>query len=112
VIGGSGLDILKSTNRQALAGRPFDITNVPVQEKSSGRAFWIGANGAAPMLVVLPTGANTPISQGIRVNVYGTVEHAPAANVAQRLWSLSSGDANRLEQDGVYVQATQIQAGQ
>jgi hypothetical protein len=118
VVTGSGAQILASTstNRQALVGQPFDIRNVPVQSKPSNGAFWIAANKSAPMLVAINGGPTNPmnadIAPGVRVNITGTVARAPSAAQAKRLWALSDHDANRLEQQGAYVQATQVQAGQ
>jgi hypothetical protein len=118
VVSGSGAQILASpsTNRQALVGQSFNIRNVPVQSKASNGAFWIAANNNAPMLVALNGGATNPMSAdiapGVRVNITGTVARAPSAAQAKRLWALSDNDVNRLEQQGAYVQATQVQAGQ
>jgi hypothetical protein len=116
VLSGSGVQILSSTDKQALVGQPFEIRNVPVAETTGSRAFWITANNLTPMLVVL-TGnengaANAVIEPGVRVNITGAVERAPSAAQAKRLWSLSDNGATRLEQEGAYVQATQVQTSQ
>lgn len=109
-LGGDGVQILTATHKAALVGQPFDIRNVPVTEKDGNHAFWIGANGGEPMLVVLVGGeaaaADAAIPQGSRVDITGTVERAPSAQIAQRQWSLSEDGAKRLEQEGAYVQAT------
>lgn len=112
VISGSGLQILASTNRQAMVGQRFVITNAPVQQKSGNRAFWISAANSAPMLVVLANGANGNVQQGVRVNITGEVERAPTAAQAKHLWSLTDAQANQLEQQGAYVVATAVKAGQ
>ena len=115
VLSGSGAQVLASANKAALVGQSFDISNVQVQEKSGNRAFWIGANNTAPMLVVLNRGASNAayarIHRGIRVNITGVVERAPSTAQARRLWSLSNADANRLQQEGAYVQAAEVQVG-
>lgn len=109
-VGGDGVQILTSTHKSALVGQPFDIRNVPVEEKDGDHAVWIGANNLEPMLVVLvgqeATNADAGITQGSRVDVTGTVERAPSAQLAQREWHLSADGAKRLEQEGAYVQAT------
>jgi hypothetical protein len=68
------------------------------------------------MLVALNGGATNPmnadIAPGVRVNITGTVARAPSAAQAKRMWALSDNDAKQLEQQGAYVQATQVQAGQ
>lgn len=111
-LGGDGVQILTSQNKQALVGQPFNIGNVPVEEKDGPRALWIGANNITPMLVVLSgpaVNASANIASGTRISVTGVVERAPSAAQAKRLWSLSDDGARRLEQEGAYVQATQVQ---
>lgn len=109
-VNGDGVQILTSPHKSALVGQPFDIRNVPVVEKDGPRAIWIGANNMEPMLVVLAgneaTNADAAVAQGSRVDVTGTVEHAPSAEIAQRQWQLSADGVKRLEQEGAYVQAT------
>lgn len=116
VLSGSGVQVLASTDKGSLVGQPFDINNVPVQQKSANGAFWIGASSGEPMLVVLNGGAGNPnwagLSRGIRVNITGVVERPPSPEQATRLWSLSNIDANRLEQQGAYIQAALVQTGQ
>jgi hypothetical protein len=112
---GSGVQILTATNKQLYISQPFAISNVPVQKTANDRAFWIGANDNDTMLVVL-TGnqnntGNSNIQNGVRVNINGTVERAPSANQAKRMWSLSDDNAKKLEQQRAFVQATQIQVG-
>lgn len=115
-LGGAGVQILTSTNKQAFIGKPFSILEVPVQQTNGNQAFWIGANNIPPMLVVLEgnnnTTTNADIQQGSRVNVTGKVARAPSAADAKRMWKLSDDDANRLEQQGAYVQASQVQSAQ
>ncbi|HET8637294.1 MAG TPA: hypothetical protein VFL96_10625 [Acidobacteriaceae bacterium] len=112
---GSGVQILTSANKQPFVGQPFVINNVPVQNAANDRAFWIGANDNDTMLVVLTgnqnNARNSNAQKGVRVNISGTVERAPSAEQAKRMWSLSDDDAKKLEQQGVFVQATQVEAG-
>jgi hypothetical protein len=49
------------------------------------------------------------VGNGDRVNVSGTVEKAPAADQAKQQWHLSDDAAKRLEQQGVYLSATQME---
>lgn len=115
-VSGDGVQILTATNKAALIGEPFDIRNVPVKEKAGDHAIWIGANDIEPMLVVLmgDQAAATVggVAQGSRVDVTGTVERAPSAEIASKQWSLSADGARRLEQEGAYVQATVIRPTQ
>lgn len=115
-LGGSGVQILTAANKQPFINHAFNIRNVPVQQTNSNHAFWIGANNNDTMLVVLTgnqnSAANANLQQGQRVNVTGTVARAPSADNAKRMWSLSDDDAKRLEQQGAYIQATQVQTEQ
>lgn len=110
---GSGVQVLNASNKLAYVGQPFVIQRVPVQGKVSGQSFWIGTNGSTPMLVVLQgnsnTTANANINPGDRVNITGTVQKAPPPAEAKKSMGLDDNAARRLEQEGVYAQATQVQ---
>jgi len=112
---GSGAQILTAANKQPFVSQPFVIKNVPVQKTANDHAFWIGANNNDTMLMVLTgnqsNAGNSNVQNGVRVNISGTVERAPSAQQAKRMWSLSDDDAKKLEQQGVFVQATQVEAG-
>lgn len=115
-VNGPGVAVLNATNKQPFIGLAFNVRSVPVQTVVNDHAVWIGENNGASMLVVL-TGANDTvtnanIAQGDRVNVIGTVQKAPAAAQATRQWSLTSDDTSRLEQQGAYIQATEVVSGQ
>lgn len=109
---GSGVAVLNATNKQPYVGQPFTVSNVPVQAVVNDRALWVGASGEPPMLVVLTgsnnTTANANISQGSRININGTVQKAPLATQAKQQWSLSDDDAGQVEQQGAYIQATEV----
>ncbi len=112
MMNGSGVAVLNATNKQPFIGHPFNVSDVPVQTVANDHAVWVGANGATPMLVVLTgnnnTTANANISEGSRININGTLEKAPPAAQAKQQWSLSDDDANRLEQQGAYINATEV----
>lgn len=120
---GSGVAVLTSSNKQSFVGQPFEIRDVLVRNKVNNQVLWIAANNTAPMLVVLPANGNgganpsesanaTPsdsISQGNRIDVTGTVQKSPPADQVKQQWNLSDRDAQRLEQQGAYVQGTIVQ---
>lgn len=112
VISGPGLSALTATNKQPYIGKPFQVNDVPVQNQVNNHVLWIGASNAAPMLVVLTgngnTLANSKIGQGTLLDVTGTVRKAPPQAQAKNRWSLSGGDAAKLERQGAYIQATQV----
>src|SRR5579884_3281774 len=107
-VSGPGLEILTSPNKKPYVGDSFAITAVPVQNKINNRAYWIGVGNAAPLLVVVPNSTNG-LATGDRVNITGTVQKAPPENQAKQDWGLSDEGARRLEEQGAYVQAAQIQ---
>lgn len=115
-ISGPGLSALTATNKQPYIGKNFQVNDVPVQNKVNNHVLWIGANNSTPMLVVLSgngnTAANANVGQGSRIDVTGTVEKAPLQAQAKHDWSLSGGDAAKLERQGAYIQATQVHTAQ
>jgi len=110
-ISGTGMSVLQAGSKQSFIGEHFDIHNVPVRRIASTQLFWIGPE-SDPMLVVLQPKAakafnGTTIVAGGLADVTGTVAKAPPRDQAQRQWSLSGGDAARLEKQGVYIEAAQ-----
>lgn len=109
---GTGVAVLNAGNKQAYIGQPFNAQNVRVQSKVNNNAMWVGGKNT-PMLLIMGGAANnsaadTHIAQGEAINVTGTVEKAPPANQAKSQWQLSDDDVNQLEQQGAYIQATQV----
>lgn len=113
-ISGPGQAVLNATDKNAFAGKHFQVNDVPVQNKINNQVLWVGADNATPMLVILAgngnSAANAHVDNGSLVNVTGTVEKAPPRAQAKNQWSLSDDDADRLEREGVYIRATQVQA--
>ena len=110
-LSGTGMGVLQAGSKQSFVGEHFDIHNVPVRRITSTQLFWIGPE-SDPMLVVLQPKAakafnGTTIVAGGLADVTGTVAKAPPREQAQSQWSLSGGDAARLEKQGVYIQAAQ-----
>lgn len=115
-ISGPGLSALTATNEQPYIGKPFQVNNVPVQNQVNDRVFWIGANNSTPMPVVLNSNQN-PVqfsspTTGSTVDVAGTVTKAPATSDAASQWPLNDPDLGRLEKDGAYISATQVNRAQ
>lgn len=112
---GPGLAALTATNKQPFIGGPFNVRGVPVQTVVNDHALWIGENNRGSMLVVLTgannTVANANIAQGDPINVTGTVRKAPDTATARQQWSLTDDDANLLERQGAYIQATAVLSG-
>lgn len=108
---GNGVAVLNAPNKQAFIGKPFNVQNVTVQNKINNNAMWVGGKNG-PMLLILgqsaSSGGNADISTGQAINVTGTVQKAPSAQQAKNQWQLSDDDVNQLEQQGAYIQATQV----
>lgn len=108
---GSGVAVLNAANKQDYIGKAFDAQNVTVQSKVNNNAMWVGGKNA-PMLLILGGAGNNAsvagIAQGEAITVTGAVVKAPPAQQAKQQWSLSDDDVNRLEQQGAYIQATQV----
>jgi hypothetical protein len=108
---GPGVPILAAADKQAFIGKSFSADRVPVNEKVSDHAMWIG--GAHPMLaVVAGNGNEKAVDTGKIVVAAGTVKKAPPARQARREWSLSNQDATRLEQEGAYIQISELNVPQ
>lgn len=107
-LAGPGVTVLDATDKSGFAGRAFEIRNVPVQRQVSPRVYWIGsATNSTPTLLVLQGAAD--YAAGARLDVAGQVVKAPTAAQAQQQWGLSAADAQELETEGAYVQATEAQ---
>ena len=107
-LSGSGAVMLSSTNKKQYIGQAFVIRNVRVNRQASSRAFWIGsATNTTPMLLVLQGAAD--FGHGTLIDADGRVLQAPPAAQAQQQWHISSADARHMEDQGVYIQATDAQ---
>lgn len=112
MIKGTGLNALNATTKTAYIDQNFQVKNVPIQKKVNDRIYWIGPSGRAPMLVVVGGNANSTnmaqLAPGDLANVAGTIDKAPPPSQAVSQWPLSSTGLARLEKEGAYVRATQM----
>lgn len=111
---GQGVQILASKDRRQFIGGHFDVKNAWVQGVN-GPTLWIGPAGTNPMLAVVNSStqaSGSNVNRGKRVNLRGTVRKAPPEAVAEHDWSLPGQDANRLEQQGAYIELSQLTAPQ
>lgn len=101
--------MLNSDNKGSFVGQHFEAYALPVQNKIGNDALRVGTSSGASMLVVMPNGLTTGnIRDGSHLDIGGTVDKPPAADKAEHQWSLNTAEAQRLEEDGAYVQATQV----
>jgi hypothetical protein len=112
-VSGSGVAVLNSNNKGAFVGQQFYLVNVPVQKKVNDQVLWIGSNNSAPMLLIVGSNSNSGaqgrIGRGNLISVSGTVQKAPPASEAKQEWNLSDNGIKRLENEGAYMQAAQLQ---
>lgn len=121
VISGRGLSVLSATNKDQYIGKPFRVSDVPVQKKISDTVFWVGPKNAPPTLLVLKNNPNgndngpgplkkngTTFRPGDLIDITGTVEKAPPQAQAQQKWALNGSDATQLERQGGYILGTLV----
>lgn len=111
---GDGAVILNSANKRQYIGQAFQIQNAPVQRAASSVALWIGSpTNSTPMLLVttgVPSNpGTTDLAGGQSIYASGRVTPAPTAAQAKQQWKLSDSDVAKLEQQGAYIQANQVQ---
>lgn len=104
---GPGVPMLTAGDKRAYIGKHFEAKGVPVLRKVDNRVIWIG--GKQPTLAVI-SGNETAnqIVPGSTVDAQGTVKKAPPQSEAVRYWALSQQGVDRLENEGAYVQISQM----
>lgn len=116
---GTGLAVLESADKDLFIGQPFNVDDVQVLKKAGNRAFFIGtptaaaagnATYASSMLLLLPSDYHMGLHAGEYVDVRGTVEKAPSASQAKKMWHLTSGSASQLEVNKAYVKGANVVA--
>ncbi len=65
-------------------------------------------NANAPNATGSATTTAANLADGDTLKLSGTVEKAPPANEAKQQWGLSDNGAQRLEQQGAYIQVAQV----
>lgn len=108
----NALSRLLSGQGQAMISQPVTLENVGIQNLTEDDIVWVGASPGRSVMVMLqpsvnpidPQGNPTPIAPGDQVQVTGHVLRAPSSQVLQS-WGVSPGDAARVQQEGVVLQA-------
>lgn len=105
--------ILDATNRQAFLGQTISLTNTQVLHKVNDTEFWVGPRDEQSLFVVLAGADNSTknagVGEGDQVSVTGAVQKAPSAQQAKQQMHLDDDAAKRLESQGVYLSATQVE---
>lgn len=105
----TGADIVASREKVIYIGKRFQATGIPIQRRVNGRVLWIGQG--TPMLAVVngtPTPAERNAAPGKDVNAMGMVKQAPPPDQAKQRWALSDEDMAQLEQQGAYIELSQL----
>ena len=106
--------VLSSPNKQQYIGRSLEIVRTPVLKRVSGSMFWLGSkDDPAPVLVVMAgpaqNGRNSNLHEGDTMNVVGQVQKAPTVQEATQRWHLPQSAAERLQQEGAYIEASEVE---
>jgi len=105
----SGADIVASREKVIYIGKRFQASDIPIQRRVSPRVLWIGQG--TPMLAVVNGAASTAAKNagpGRDVNAMGVVRQAPPPDQAKQKWALSDEDTVQLEQQGAYIELSQL----
>ena len=105
----SGADIVASGEKVIYIGKRFQATGIPIQRRVNGRVLWIG-QGTSMLAVVngTPSAAERNAAPGQNVSATGLVKQAPPPDQAKQRWALSDEDMARLEQQGAYIELSQL----
>lgn len=106
--------LLNSTDKQQFIGQSLEIVRTPVLQRVSDSMFWLGSkDDPAPVLVVMAGRAqnakNANLHEGETMNVVGQVQKAPTVQQATKGWHLSHSSAQRLQQEGAYIEASEVE---
>ncbi len=104
----NGNQLLAAGNQKHFVGRTVEFRNVKVQDKAGKQGIFVGPHLADQVLVILPA-KNSSFRMGSKVSLAGVVHTAPPEQQAQESWGLDPNQAEILQADGIYVEATQVQ---
>jgi hypothetical protein len=101
--------IAQAQPRDSLIGNPVTLVSVEVRSVTAG-GFWV-SQLHAPMIFVAaaPDARATPVQYGESVNLEGVIQRLPSTSGIQQRWpGLSGPDLQRLEEQAVYVEASEV----
>lgn len=112
------LSVVNDGNQAAYVGRPASFANVNVQSVVGDRGFWIGPNATQQLFVVIDE-ANVGVAEnrvqvvpGQTLTLGGVIQRLPPLDQAPPEWGLNASNSAALANQQVYLQATQVVAGQ
>lgn len=106
------LNQIVSGQGRGMIAQPATLANATIQGVTQEDIIWVGNAPDRSVMVMLqpsvnpidPQGNPAPIAAGDQVRVTGHVLRAPSAQVLES-WGVSPGDAARVQQQGVVLQA-------
>ncbi len=108
--------ITSAPNQQTLVNRQVQFANVPVQSVIGDRTFWVGTGANERLLVVLDEALDSggtekalDINAGQTLTMSGLVRRMITKADAQKEWGLSAAEADSLQNQQIYLQASQVQ---
>ena len=106
-----------AADKTTFIGRKVKLTNVPVIQVISDRAFYVGASANQQMLVLLDkgmdagaTGHKITIQTGALLSLTGIVEAVPTAEILNQQYQITGDNATSLLKQTAYLHATVAQA--
>jgi hypothetical protein len=111
---------LFSAKKDSLIGQPITLQNVPVREKTSRDAIWVGSSPQQMVLVTMPSivrplypdGREAKVKKGDVVTVNGVVQRAPLAFQLREGWGVDRAQAELLGENGVIINGLRIEVVQ
>lgn len=98
--------VVNEPNEENLVNRPIQLNSVRVLAVASDKLFVVGSNPTEALLVSIPEGSN--VEPGQTVNITGTLQRIPPPNDIIQMWNLTQEQADALQGEIVYLQATNI----
>ncbi len=106
-----------AADKTAFIGRKVKLTDVPVSQVISDRAFYVGSGTQQQMLVLLdkgmdagPSGHKITIQTGALLSLTGIVEAVPTAEILNQQYQITGDNAAGLLKQTAYLHATVAQA--
>lgn len=109
--------VVNDPNQAAYVGRNATFANVTVQSVAGDRGFWVGPNANEQLFVVRDdsnagsTNNQIQVTPGQRITLGGDIEKLPPLDQAPANWGLNASNRTALQNQQVYLHATQVTSG-
>ena len=109
-------DLVTATDKTAFLGRKVKFTDVKVLQTLTNRAFFVGTDDTAKMLVLLdkgmdagPSGERVPVKAEGTVSLTGIVEAMPTQEILNQQYQLTGKNYDAVAKEPTYLHATVAQ---